>query len=304
MLDLSVNIGSVPLRSPVIIASGTWGYDEPLWRDDLLRHVGAVCSKAITESPKDGNPGHRIWETPCGLLNSIGLQNTGIDDFVDEKVPRLNSYGVPIIANVSMEDERGLVRMVERLVEVADCVAAIELNVSCPNVDKGCMSWGVSPVLTSQAVSMVREVWKGPLWVKMTPQAPDPEGVARAAEDSGADALVVANTWLGMAIDVDDRKAVFDRVVAGFSGPAVFPMALRLVWQVSAAVSIPVIGCGGVSSGRDLLSMIMAGATAVELGTGMFRDIRLPENILREVKAYMTKEKVEDLRSLVGIAKR
>jgi dihydroorotate dehydrogenase (NAD+) catalytic subunit len=151
---------------------------------------------------------------------------------------------------------------------------------------------------------MVREVWRGPLWVKMTPQAPDPEGVARAAEDSGADALVVANTWLGMAIDVDGRKAVFDRVVAGFSGPAVLPMALRLVWQVSSAVSIPVIGCGGVSSGRDLLAMIMAGATAVELGTGMFRDIRLPENILREVKAYMTEEKVEELRSLVGVAKK
>lgn len=303
MPDLSSKIGSLSLCSPIIIASGTWGYDDALWREDLLRNVGAVCSKAITESPRDGNTGRRIWETPCGLLNSIGLQNTGIDDFVDEKMPELRLHGVPIVVNVSMEDENGLVRMVDRLVEIEDDVAAIELNVSCPNVDKGCMSWGVSPVLTAQAVSMVRDRWEGPLWVKMTPQAPDPESVARAAEDAGADALIVANTWLGMAIDVDSRRAVFDRIVAGFSGPAVFPMSLRLVWQVSSAVSIPVIGCGGVSSGNDLLAMVMAGASAVELGTGMFRDIRMPEKILGEVKDYMIREKIDLLSSLVGAAK-
>lgn len=303
MADLSVKIGSVSLKTPVVIASGTWGYDEELWRDDLLGHVGAVCSKAITDGKKEGNPGVRVWETPCGLLNSIGLQNTGIDDFVDKKLPELEGRGVPIIANVSMEDEKGLIRMVERLVPVSDRITALELNVSCPNVDHGCMSWGVSPVLTGQAVSMVRARWSGPLWVKMTPQAPDPEAVGRAAQESGADALVVANTWLGMAMDVKRRKPVFARKVAGFSGPAVFPLSLRLVWQVAGAVSIPIIGCGGVSSWEDLLSMVMAGASAVEVGTGLFRDLHMPESICKGLSRYMETEGIKCISELVGVAR-
>ncbi len=303
MADLSVTIGDVALKFPVIIASGTWGYDDDLWRDHMLSHVGAVCSKAITDEPKRGNPGVRVWETPCGLLNSIGLQNTGIDDFMDKKLPSISLHGVPIVANVSMENEKGLIRMVERLSTVSDKIAALELNVSCPNVDQGCMSWGVSPVLTSQAVSMVRKTWSGPLWVKMTPQAPDPESVAKAAQDSGADALVVANTWLGMAINVKTRRPVFSRCVAGFSGPAVFPLALRLVWQIAGAVSIPVIGCGGVSSFEDLLSMVMAGASAVEIGSGMFRDLHLPEKIAKALSTYMDRENIAGLSELIGAAR-
>ncbi|PIE54784.1 MAG: dihydroorotate dehydrogenase B catalytic subunit [Dethiosulfovibrio peptidovorans] len=303
MADLSVGIGALRLRSPVVLASGTWGYDEPLWREDLMTSVGAVCSKAITELPRDGNPGTRIWETPCGLLNSIGLQNTGIDDFVDRVIPLLKDRGTPLVANVSMEDEAGLNRMVERLLPLASDVSAIELNVSCPNVDHGCMSWGVSPDLTARATAMVRELWSGPLWVKMTPQAPNPGDVARSAQDSGADALVVANTWLGMAVDVQNRRPVFQRAVAGLSGPAVFPLALRLVWQVAGAVSIPVIGCGGVSSGENLLAMVMVGATAVEVGTGLFGDLHLPERILEQVASYMDEEGVTDLADLIGIAR-
>ena len=303
MADLSVKIGSVSLKTPMVIASGTWGYDRELWRDDLLGHVGAVCSKAITDEKKDGNPGIRVWETPCGLLNSIGLQNTGIDDFVDKKLPELEAHGVPIVANVSMEDEKGLLRMMDRLVSVSHRITALELNVSCPNVDHGCRSWGVSPVLTGQAVSMVRQRWSGPLWVKMTPQAPDPEAVARSAQDSGADALVVANTWLGMAMDIKSKKPVFARKVAGFSGPAVFPMALRLVWQVAGAVSIPIIGCGGVNSWEDLLSMVMAGASAVEIGTGLFRDLHMPESICKGLSSYMEAEKIESISELVGVAR-
>lgn len=303
MTDLSVKIGSVSLKTPMVIASGTWGYDRELWRSDLLDHVGAVCSKAITEEKKDGNPGVRVWETPCGLLNSIGLQNTGIDDFVDKKLTELEPHGVPIVANVSMEDEKGLLRMMDRLVPVSDRITALELNVSCPNVDHGCMSWGVSPVLTGQAVSMVRQRWSGPLWVKMTPQAPDPEAVARSAQDAGADALVVANTWLGMAMDIKSKKPVFVRKVAGLSGPAVFPMALRLVWQVAGAVSIPIIGCGGVTSWEDLLSMVMAGASAVEIGTGLFRDLHMPESICKGLSSYMERERIERISELVGVAR-
>ena len=303
MTDLSVRIGSLSLRSPLVIASGTWGYDETLWREDLVKNVGAICSKAITDLPKEGNPGIRIWETPCGLLNSIGLQNTGIDDFVEKKVPSLKKRGVPVIANVSMEDEKGLLRMMDRILEVEDDISAIELNVSCPNVDQGCMSWGVSPDLTAQAVKMVRDRWNRPLWVKLTPQAPDVAEVAKAAEGAGADALVVANTWLGMAMDVYKRKPVFERVVAGMSGPAVFPMALRLVWQVSGAVSVPVIGCGGATDGEDVLAMMMAGATAVEMGTAFFRDIRAADHVVEFIEEYMERENIDSLSSLIGCAR-
>lgn len=303
MADLSVAIGALSLNFPVIIASGVWSYDVRLWRGPAVSYVGAVCSKAITHDPRTGNHGIRVWETPCGMLNSVGLQNTGIDDFLNDKLPAVSSCGVPIVANVSVESEKNLASMTEKLEAASDKIAALELNVSCPNVDSGCMSWGVDPDLTSRAVSTVRKIWSGPLWVKMTPQAPDPESVSKSAQDAGADALVAANTWLGMAIDVKAKRPVFSRHVAGLSGPAVFPLALRLLWQIAGAVSIPVVGCGGVSSCEDLLAMIMAGASAVEIGSGLFRDLRLPEKIGKDLSAYMEREGISDLSELVGAAR-
>ncbi len=296
-------VGGLELRAPVVIASGIWPYEEDLWDPELLGDVGAVCSKAITAEPRKGNSGIRVWETPSGLLNSIGLQNEGVEAFMNRRLPELKKHGLPVVLNVSMESASGLETILDHIAPQASMVDCLELNVSCPNVDQGCMSWGVDPGLTAQAVTMVRRRWEGPLWVKLTPQASDIIAVARAAESAGASALVVANTWLGMAIDVAKGRPVFDRRVAGLSGPAVFPLALRLLWDVVGAVSIPVVGCGGVHSAGDALAMIMAGAGAVEIGTGLFSDLSLPSSIRSGLEKAMEQRGLSSVTALIGLAR-
>ena len=179
--SLRVNAGGVDLRVPVVIASGTWAYEDGMWQDDLARHVGAICSKAITKDPCLGNPGTRVWETPSGILNSIGLQNEGIDSFIDHRLEGLKKRGTPVMLNICMQSDEDLAYMMDRVAEVKDMVDGVELNVSCPNTDHGCMSWGVDARLTAKATEMARAKWDGPLWVKLTPQAPDIPAVARAA---------------------------------------------------------------------------------------------------------------------------
>lgn len=269
---LAVTVGGVPLKAPIVIASGTWAYEADLWSEDLTRYVGGICSKAITRHPCPGNPGIRIWETPSGMLNSIGLENEGIDHFMDVRLPQLKERSVPVMLNICMQSADELEYMMDRVAEKAEMVDCVELNISCPNTDHGCMSWGVDPQLTAQATEMARAKWDGPLWVKLTPQAPDIPAVARAAESGGASAVVVGNTWLGMAIDTKRAVPVFARRVAGLSGPAVFPLALRTVWDAAGAVKIPVIACGGVHDAETAVAMIMAGAAAVEVGAALFSD--------------------------------
>lgn len=301
---LALDVGGVKLKVPVVIASGTWPYEAGLWMDDLTRHVGAICSKAITKDPCPGNPGCRIWETPSGVLNSIGLQNEGIDCFIDCRLPDLKKRGVPVVLNVCMQSAEDLAYMMDRIAEVGDMVDGVELNVSCPNTDHGCMSWGVAPALTAQATEMARRRWDGPLWVKLTPQAPDIPAVAKAAESAGASAIVAANTWLGMAIDTARGLPVFSRRVAGLSGPAVFPLALRVVWDAAGAVKIPVIGCGGVDGPDSALAMIMAGASAVEVGAALFGDFKVLENIHEGLLAAAARWNVASLAELIGRARR
>ncbi len=301
---LAVTVGGVKLKVPVVIASGTWAYESDLWQEDLTQYVGAICSKAITKDPCQGNSGARVWETPSGILNSIGLQNEGIDHFIDVRLPDLNRRGVPVILNICMQSAEELDYMMCRVAEAREMVGGVELNISCPNTDHGCMSWGVDPKMTAQATELARRHWDGPLWVKLTPQAADIAGVARAAEAAGADALVASNTWLGMAIDVKRGVPVFARRVAGLSGPAIFPLALRVLWDAAGAVKIPVIGCGGVCDGDSALAMIMAGASAVEVGAALFGGFDALKKIHDGLRDGVERFGVASLSELCGKARK
>lgn len=302
-VDLSVKVGTLDLCSPVIPASGVWPYEEEFWRGKKLECIGAVCTKAISLNERTGNRGIRFWETPSGMLNSIGLQNTGVRSFISEYLHMVAGCGRPAIANVVMESEEETAKTLSLLQE-AGGVAAAELNISCPNVDGDGMAWGVEPGGAAKAVRLARRVWKGPLWVKMTPQAADPASVARAIENEGADAVVAANTWLGMAMDMNSGRPVFDRVTAGLSGPAIFPLALRLVWDVCKAVRIPVIGCGGVATAEDCAAMILAGASAVEVGTAFFRDVNAGSGICAGLAPLLERYGASRLADITGYARK
>lgn len=301
-IDLSVKVGDLELMTPVIAASGVWPYDEDFWSGDKAEYLGAMCTKAISLKPRTGNMGTRLMETPAGVLNSIGLQNAGVDGFIEKYHDMVTSSDKPVIANVVMERPEETVETLRRLAE-AGGIAAAELNISCPNVDGDGMAWGMEPSGTAEAVRAARRAWNGPLWVKMTPQAADPAAVARAIESEGADAIVAANTWLGMAMDMAVGKPAFDRVVAGLSGPAIFPLALRLVWQVCGAVSMPVVACGGVSGAEECAAMLLAGACAVEVGTAFFRDVRAGKTICDGLPELVKKYGAGSLAEIIGCAR-
>ena len=302
-VDLRMDIGKMVLDHPVIPASGVWPYEEDFWRAERLAGIGAVCTKAISLRPRSGNRGIRLWETPAGVLNSIGLQNVGAKGFVEKYSGLAVDCPVPVIANVVMESAEETAETLSILQDTG-LIAAAELNISCPNVDGDGMAWGIDPSSAAKAVSAARKAWKGDLWVKMTPQTPCPEDVARAIEDEGADAIVAANTWLGMGMDMQRAKPAFDRVVAGLSGPAIFPLALRLVWQVCGAVRIPVIGCGGVSSASDCAAMILAGASAVEVGTAFFRNLDAGKEISEGLEKYVSQYCCSRLEDIKGLARK
>jgi len=300
----SISIGTVFLRAPLVIASGTWPHQQEFWKGAVTEGIGAICTKALTLHPRSGNPGIRLWETPCGLLNSIGLQNPGIASFLEEDLPGICAGDVKVIANVAMETELETVQVLETLAEKDRGLAAVELNISCPNVDRGGMAWGSEPLQAARAVKAARAAWGGPLWVKLTPHCTDIASVAKASEEAGADALVVANTWLGMAIDTNTESPVFSRIVAGLSGPAVFPLSLRLVWEASSAVKIPVVGCGGVSSSEDAVAMMFAGASAVEIGTAHFADLACPGRVTKGILDHLSAKGYASPMELVGRGKR
>lgn len=300
-INLSVKIGALTLKAPVIAASGVWPYDEDFWFGENTDWLGAACTKAISLNPRKGNMGIRLWETPSGVLNSIGLQNVGAREFVKKYSYMVTSSSIPAIANVVMESEKETAETLAILND-AGGIAAAELNISCPNVDGDGMAWGMECAGAAKAVAAARKVWQGPLWVKMTPQTSDAAGVAKAIQSEGADAIVCANTWLGMGMNMLTGKPAFNRKIAGLSGPAVFPLALRLVWQVCQSVKIPVIGCGGVSTSEDCAAMILAGASAVEVGTAFFRNINTGEEICAGLPELAERYKVNSLEKLRGFA--
>ena len=297
--DLRVDIGSLELQNPVLTASGTFGYAREFEELVNLHRLGGVIVKGISLEPRPGNPPQRIVETACGMLNAIGLQNVGVERFIVEKMEYLRHLQTPVIVNIlgdSLEEYR---EIAARLAGV-DGIAALEVNISCPNVKKGGVAFGTDPAMAAAATSAVKEAADVPVMVKLSPNVSDIAAIARAVEDGGADSISLINTLIGMAIDLETRKPVLANVIGGLSGPAIKPVALRMVYEVARNVKIPVIGIGGIESGEDALEFMLAGATAVQIGTANFINPRVSEEVVDSIADYVQRKRLGSVRELIG----
>ena len=297
---LHINLAGIPMRNPVMTASGTFGYGSEYEDFVDLDKLGAIVVKGITSEPWLGNPMDRIAETPSGMLNAIGLQNVGVDNFIEQKLPYLKDYDVPVIANVCGRYDDEYLEVVEKL-STTDQIAGIELNISCPNLKCGGLSFGLEPTLTAKLVKQVRRTTKLPLLVKLSPNVTDISEIAVAASDNGADGLSAINTLLGMGIDIKTRRPLLANITGGLSGPAIKPVALRLVWQVYNAVKIPIIGMGGIMNGNDALEFIIAGASAIAVGTANFINPRTTMEIIDELNTHLIQQDIDVITDLVGM---
>ena len=297
--DMTVNCAGILLRNPVMAASGTFGYGEEFAEYMNLESIGAFVSKGLSLKPRAGNSTPRSVETPGGMLNAIGLQNVGIDAFIKKKVPFLRSVNTPAIANFFGNTIDEYAELARRLDEIPE-VVGLEVNISCPNVKQGGIVFGTDPASAASVVTACRAATKKPLIVKLSPNVTDVVVMAKACEDSGADALSLINTLTGMAIDLNRRRPVLANITGGLSGPAIKPVALRMVWQVAKAVKLPVIGIGGIMSATDALEFILAGASAVQVGTASFINPGAVEQIAGEMEAWMVANGVADIKSLIG----
>jgi dihydroorotate dehydrogenase (NAD+) catalytic subunit len=287
--DLSVIIAGIKFRNPVIAASGTFGYGREYHGLLDVSALGGICTKGLTLNPRPGNKGVRIWETPSGLMNSIGLENPGIEAFIEKELPALGALGPVVIANLSGSDIDEYTQGARLL--SASSVDMIELNISCPNVKAGGMAFGLDPETAASVVRSVRQVLDNkPLMVKLSPNAPDLAAVARACVDAGADALSLVNTFKALAIDTEKRRPVFDNISAGLSGPAIRPIALRMVWELWEAVKVPLVGMGGIAEAEDALEFLMAGASAVQVGSATFAHPPAMNEIIEGIGAYMKRK--------------
>ena len=301
MVDLSVRIAGVEFPNPVIAASGTYGNGECYTDLYPLSKLGGVSCKGMTIEPKLGNPPPRIAETYSGILNSVGLQNIGVHGFIEYYLPTLKEEGNVIIANVAGATIDDYIAAAEAL-DASD-IDMIELNISCPNVKQGGASWGVSCEGAAAVTSAVRRATKKPLIVKLTPNVTDITSIAKAVEAEGADCISLINTLLGMRIDINSRRPILKNNMGGLSGPAVFPVAVRMVWQCFNAVKIPIIGMGGISTWEDAIEMILAGATAIQMGTVIFTDPYAPLKVIEGIEEYMDKNGIKSLSEIVGQVK-
>lgn len=302
MADLSVDIGKLHLKNPVMPASGTYGYGPEF--DDFydVSRLGAIVTKACTSKHREGNRYPRMAETPMGMLNSVGLQNKGVDYFLKSIYPAISRYDTHIIVNVSDSTVEGYAEVARKLNEL-EKVTAIELNISCPNVKEGGMAFGTSCPMAGAVTNEVRKVYDKTMIVKLSPNVTNIAEIARAVEDEGADAVSLINTLLGMSIDAEKRRPVLSTITGGLSGPAVKPVALRMVWQVAKAVKIPVIGMGGISSATDAVEFMLAGATAVQVGTANFVDPMACINIIDGLNQYLDRHNFKYARELIGALK-
>ena len=297
--DLRVSIGDLELLNPVLLASGTCGYGLEMAPYGDVAGLGAVVVKGLSRQPSPGNPPPRIVETPSGMLNSIGLENVGLEAFLAEKLPKLRRVGARVIVNFyggCTDDYRDLASRLDGV----EGVHGLEMNISCPNVKRGGLLIGQEPAEVHRAVAAVRKATRLPLIVKLTPNATDIRLTARAAAEAGADGLTLINTLQGMAVDVETRRPALARVIGGLSGPAIRPVAVRMVWQVCRELTIPVIGCGGIWTARDALEFILAGATAVQLGTVNFTHPGRWIDVLAGIESYLVRHGVERLTDLIG----
>jgi len=297
--NMSVEVAGIKMRNPVMTASGTFGYGREFADYMDLESIGAMITKGLSLKPKAGNNTPRIVETPGGMLNAIGLQNVGIDAFITTKLPFLRTVNTPVIVNLygnSLEEYGELAARLDDL----DEVAGVEVNISCPNVKQGGIVFGTDPAAAAQVVELVRNSTSKPLIVKLSPNVTDVVAMAKACVDAGAEALSLINTLTGMAIDINSRRPILANITGGLSGPAIKPVALRMVWQVSRGVKVPLIGIGGIMSATDALEFILAGATAVQVGTANFLNPSAAEEIAAGMESWLVENRIGDIRELIG----
>jgi len=299
MADLKVKIHKIELKNPVLTASGTFGYGVEY--DDFfdINQLGGFIVKGTTYRPRQGNPYPRMAETPSGMLNAVGLQNGGAEYFVSNIYPQLTKYETNILVNVSGSTIEDYVACAERIDEL-ERIAGIELNISCPNIKEGGMAFGTSCSSAEKVVEAVRKVYKKTMIVKLSPNVTDITEIARAVESSGADGISLINTVLGMAINAETRKPVLSTVTGGLSGPAIKPIALRMVWQVAKAVNVPVIGLGGIMTATDAIEFFLAGATAIQVGTANFIDPLVTTKIISGIEEYLNRHNYSSLKDVIG----
>ena len=301
MADLSVKVAGVSFDNPLIAASGTFGFGREYGAFYPLSALGGISCKGITLKRRDGNPPPRIAETPSGILNAVGLQNPGVDVFIEEDLPWLKQQGTVVIANIAGNTVEEYCQMAEKLSETD--VNMIELNISCPNVKSGGVQFGTSCESVGNITSEVRRYCKKPLIVKLSPNVTDIASIAQSAEAAGADAVSMINTLTGMRIDIHTRRPIIRNNTGGLSGAAVFPVAVRMVWQVANAVKIPIIGMGGITTWEDAVEMLMAGATALQIGTVLFSDPYAPVKINEGLAKFMDENGIENVSELTGTVK-
>ena len=299
MVQLNTNIGSLELKNPVMTASGTFGYGTEYADFMDISRLGAIIVKGTTLNPRQGNPYPRMAETPSGMLNAVGLQNKGVDYFVDHIYPEVRKIRTAIIVNVSGSCIDDYVQTAS-IINTLDDIPAIELNISCPNVKQGGMAFGVNPDSAAQVVSAVRKAYDKTLIVKLSPNVTDITEIARAVEGAGADSVSLINTMLGMAIDAEKRKPILSTITGGMSGPAVKPVALRMVWQTAKAVKIPVIGLGGICSATDAIEFLLAGASAIQIGTANFIDPSISEKVIDGIADYLQRHGFNSVKDIIG----
>lgn len=301
MADLSVNICGVDFKNPIIPASGTFGYGREYEELFPLEKLGGIATKGTTLNLRKGNLAPRIAETPSGMLNSVGLQNPGIDHFINTDLPYLLTKNLAVLANIAGSTPDECAETAAKLDETD--VHMIELNISCPNVKQGGAAFGTSCEMAAEVTKKVRSATKKPLIVKLSPNVTSIAEIAKAVESAGADAVSLINTLLGMRIDINTGRPILRNNVGGLSGPAVFPVAVRMVWQTANAVQIPVIGMGGVSSGRDAIELMMAGASAVQVGAAIFTDPYAPVKIIDEINEFLDSKGIKSVHDIIGTVK-
>ena len=297
--NLTVDIGGLKLKNPVMTASGTFGYGEEYAPYLDLNQIGAIVVSGLSLEPRRGNPPPRIMETPCGMLNAVGLQNIGVQAFIATKLPFLRQFETPVIANIYAESVDEFPILAQKLSE-AQGVHALEVNISCPNVKKGGIAFGTDPEMAAEVTRRVKDATDLPVIVKLTPNVTDIAGIAQSVEAAGADAVSLINTITGMSVDVDKRMPHLWNVTGGLSGPAIKPVALRMVWQVVNRVSIPVIGLGGIMTAEDALEYLIVGARAVQVGTANFVNPRTIPDIVEGIEKYLRKHQMTHIHELIG----
>ncbi len=298
-VDLSAQVGRLNFKNPVLTASGTFGYGLEFTQFFNISELGGFCTKGLSVRPLKGNAPGRIAETPLGMLNAIGLENVGVEAFKNEKLPRLRPYDTSIIANIFGKSISEFEELADALEDCAQ-VSALELNISCPNISEGGIHFGHDPDMTFRVTAAVCARSRKPVWVKLSPNVTDVVPFALACEKGGADAVSLVNTYVGMSIDVHRRRPRLSNITGGLSGPAIRPLAVRLVHQVRQATKLPIVGIGGIANGRDALEFLIAGASAIQIGTANFYEPTVAIRVIQELREYCEKHGISEIRSLVG----